>query len=36
MGLCNPTDRTKQENMAKMDGIWNHFISKKNVVNRFG
>tara|TARA_Y100000310_G_scaffold344790_1_gene459537 strand:- start:257 stop:2935 length:2679 start_codon:yes stop_codon:yes gene_type:complete len=36
MGLCNVTGRTKQENMERMSKVWNYWLDKKNITNRFG
>ena len=35
MGLCNPTNKTKQERMNDMSDIYNYWISKKHIVDRF-
>ena len=35
MGLCNPTDMTKQQRMDAMSDMYNYWISKKNIVDRF-
>ena len=35
MGLCNVTNRTKQERMNAMSDMYNYWISKKNIVDRF-
>ena len=35
MGLCNPTDKTKQDRMNDMSDMYNYWISKKNIVDRF-
>ena len=36
MGLCNVTNKTKQERMDRMSKIYDYWIGKKNVVDRFG
>ena len=36
MGLCNVTNKTKQERMDAMSDIYDYWIGKKNVVDRFG
>ena len=35
MGLCNVTNKTKQERMNTMSDMYNYWISKKNIVDRF-
>ena len=35
MGLCNPTNKTKQQRMDAMSDIYNYWISKRNIVGRF-
>ena len=35
MGLCNVTNKTKQERMKAMSDMYNFWISKKNIVDRF-
>ena len=35
MGLCNVTNKTKQERMKAMSDMYNYWISKKNIVDRF-
>ena len=36
MGLCNVTNKTKQERMEAMSDIYDYWSSKKNIVDRFG
>ena len=36
MGLCNVTNKTKQERMKAMSDVYDYWIGKKNVVDRFG
>ena len=36
MGLCNPVYKTKEQRMESMSKIYDYWISKKNIVNRFG
>ena len=35
MGLCNVTNKAKQERMNAMSDMYNYWISKKNIVDRF-
>ena len=35
MGLCNVTNKTKQERMNAMGDMYNYWISKRNIVDRF-
>ena len=35
MGLCNVTGKGKQERMKAMSDMYNYWISKKNIVDRF-
>ena len=35
MGLCNVTNKTKQERMNTMSDMYNYWISKRNIVDRF-
>ena len=36
MGLCNVTSKTKQERMDAMSKMYDYWIGKKNIVDRFG
>ena len=36
MGLCNVTNKSKQERMSAMSEIYDYWISKNNIVDRFG
>ena len=33
--LCNPAGKDKHERMDLMSGIYDHWISKRNIVDRF-
>jgi len=35
MGLCNPTGKAKQKRMDAMSDMYNYWISKRNIVDRF-
>ena len=35
MGLCNPTNKTKQQRMSDMSDMYNYWISKKHIMDRF-
>ena len=35
MGLCNVTGKVKQERMDAMSDMYNYWITKKNIVDRF-
>ena len=35
MGLCNVTNKTKQQRMDAMSDMYNYWISKRNIVGRF-
>ena len=36
MGLCNPTTKTKEKRMNAMSDMYDYWIGKKNIVDRFG
>ena len=36
MGLCNPTTKTKEKRMNAMSDIYDYWITKKNIIDRFG
>ena len=36
MGLCNVTNKTKQERMDAMSKMYDYWIGKKNIVDRYG
>ena len=35
MGLCNVTNKTKEKRMSDMSDMYNYWISKKHIVDRF-
>ena len=35
MALCNPVTKTKEERMERMSRVYDHWVSKKNIVERF-
>ena len=36
MGLCNVTTNTKQKRMDAMSDMYDYWITKRNIVDRFG